>query len=298
MPSLSTIVSRVRQNMYSFSQEQQEYTYLTGPILATDTTLVVQDATQVSRGLIEVGGSELMYVLNVNRQSNTATILPTGRGWMGTTAAPWAANIQVEDNPIFPYQRIVEAINDTIDAVYPDLYALGTATITKLSVVYNYALPAAAEEVISVRYAIIGPSQIYPWMRRWRFDGQASTTTFPSGRSIELLEEVTPGREMVVTYMQEPTELANPTDDFVAVTGLPSTAVELIIYGACQRLAPSLEGSRLILDAAEVTERGPMVQPGSAAKISQYWGQLFSERLQEERRKLYDRIERTVHFNY
>lgn len=296
--SLLTIVDRVKQNLYSFSQQQQEYTYLTAPIGTTDTTLDVADATQVSRGLIEVGGTELMYVLNVNRQSNTIALLPTGRGWMQTTPASFLANAAVENNPIFPYQRVVEAVNDTIDAVYPDLYALGTATITKLSVVYNYALPAAVEEVLQVKYAIIGPSNIYPWMRRWRFDGQASVTTFPTGKSIELLEEVTPGREMVVTYMQEPAELVNPTDDFVTVTGLPGTAVELIIYGACQRLAPSLEGSRLILDAAEVSERASLVPSGSAAKISQYYGQLYNVRLQEERRKLYDRVERNIHFNY
>jgi hypothetical protein len=298
MSSLAAIVAKVRQNMYSFSQEQQEYTYLTNPIGTTDTVIDVADASQISRGLVEVGGMELMYVLNINRQSNTGTLLPTGRGWMNTTPASWPANTQVEDNPIFPYQRIVEAVNDAIDSVYPDLFSFGTATIIKLSVVSTSALPAACDEVMSVRYALIGPSQVYPIMRRWRFDGQASVTTFPTGRSIELLEEVTPGREMVVTYMQRPSELVNPSDDFVTVTGLPSSAEELIVYGACQRLAPSLEASRLLLDAAEVSERASMVQPGSAAKVSQSWGQLFEQRLQEERRKLYDRIERTVHFNY
>jgi len=298
MPSLATIVSRVRQNLLSFSQQQQQYSYLTANIGTTDTTLMVNDASQVSTGLIEVGDSELMFVLSVNRQSNSVTLLPTGRGWMGTTPASWSSNTTVENNPIFPYQRVVEAVNDVIDSVYPDLFAIGTSQITKISVVYNYELPAAAEEVISVRYQIIGPSQVQPWMRRWRFDPQADSTVFTTGKSIELLEEVTPGRLITVQYMQEPSEMVNPTDDFVTATGLPASCAELIIFGACEKLAPSLEGPRLLLNSAETSERSSMVQPGSAAKISQYYGQLFEARLQEERRKLYDRLERPIHFNF
>lgn len=297
MATLQQLAQRVKHLMEGYSEQQQQYTYLTAPIGTSDLTLSVADATQVSRGEIEINGLELAYVNTLSRPANTVSILPTGRGWAGSTAVSAGANSPIENNPLFPYVRIVEAINDTIDRLYPDLFAIGTTKITKLSVVYNYALPAAAEEVISVRYQIIGPSQVYPWMRRWRFDGQASTTTFPTGKSIELLEDVTPGREMVVTYMQEPTELVNPTDDFAGVTGLPSTAQELVVYGACELLAPGLEGPRLLLNAAEVSERATAVPPGSASKISQYFHQLYENRLQEERRKLYDRIERPTHFN-
>lgn len=294
--TLQQMVYQARHYLQGFSQEQQQYTSLTAPIGSTDLSLTVADGTQFSRGEIEVGGMELIYLQTVNQAANSGTVIPGGRGWMGSSASAWPNNAIVEDNPVFPYVRVVEAINATIDAVYPDLYAVATTKISKLSVVFNYQLPADCEEVVSVRYAIIGPSQIYPWMRRWRFDGQASTTTFPTGKSIELLEDVTPGREMVVTYMKEPAELVNPTDDFVTVTGLPASTRDLIIWGACERLAPTLEGPRLMLQAAEVAERGQMTPPGSASKISQYFHQLYENRLNEERRKLYDRIERPPHF--
>jgi hypothetical protein len=288
---------RIRHLLEGYSQQQQQYTYLTSSILSTDLTLSVADVSQISRGEIEINGQEIAYINTVNRTANTAQVLPGGRGWAGSTAAAAPQNAMIENNPIFPYVRVVEAINDTIDRVYPDLFVISTTKINKLSVVYNYALPADCDEVISVRYQIIGPSQVYPWMRRWRFDGQASTTTFPTGKSIELLEDVTPGREMVVTYMKRPSELVNPTDDFVTVTGLPASSAEAIIYGACELLAPAFEGPRLLLNAAEVSERAQAVPPGSAAKISQYFHELFEARLQEERRKLYDLYERPTHFS-
>lgn len=296
MPTLQQMALQAKHYLSGYSQEQQQYTYLASSILPTDLSISVADATQISRGEIEVGGQELIYLNTVNQASNTAAVLPSGRGWFGSTAAAWPANTTVEDNPIFPYIRLVDAINDTINAVYPDLFAIATTKITKLSVVFNYQMPADAEEVISVRYALIGPSQIYPWMRRWRFDNQASTTTFATGKSIDLLEDVTPGREMVVTYMKQPSVLVNPSDDFVTVTGLPASCSDLIIYGACERLAPTLEGPRLLINAAEVSERAQSVPPGSASKISQYFHQLYENRLSEERRKIYDRYERPPHF--
>lgn len=293
--TLQQMVYQVRHYLQGFSQEQQQYTYLASPILSTDLTLTVADGTQFSRGEIEVGGQELIYLNTINQSANSAAVIPGGRGWMGSTASAWPGNTIVEDNPVFPYVRVVEAINATIDAVYPDLFVPATKAITKLSVVFGYELPGA-EEVISVRYNIIGPSHTTPWARRWRFDNSADTNVFPSGKSIWLGEDVTPGQTVTVQYMKIPSSLVNPSDDFVAVTGLPASARDLVIWGACERLAPTLEGPRLLIQAAEVAERGQMTPSGSASKISQYFHQLYENRLNEERRKLYDRFERPPHF--
>lgn len=293
--TLQQMVYQVRHYMQGFSQEQQQYTYLTTPIGPTDTALAVADGTQFSRGEIEVGGQELIYLNTVNASSNSGAVIPGGRGWMGSTAASWGSNTLVEDNPVFPYVRVVEAINATIDAVYPDLFVAASKQITKLSVVFGYEL-AGAEEVISARYNIIGPSHTTPWVRRYRFDNAADTNVFPSGKSIWLGEDVTPGQVITVQYMKLPSELVNPSDDFAGVTGLPASARDAIIWGACERLAPTLEGPRLLIQAAEVAERGQMVPSGSASKISQYFHQLYENRLNEERRKLYDRYERPPHF--
>ena len=295
---LSSMVARVRQYMMSFSQAQQQLTFLTDAVLSTDTVIGVDDATQVSRGLVELGGQELATVYTYDQGANQFTVMPLGgRGSQGSTAAAWPQNTQVENNPIFPYVRMVEAINDSIRSVYPDLFAVGQATLSKVSVQYGYALPADCEEILSVGYATVGPSLIDPWARRWRYNNNADTSRFPSGKSIAVLEQITPGRNIVVNYMKEPTELVNGADMFSAVTGLPSSAQDVVLYLACQKLSPTLDVARLLLDSAETSERASFAQAGSASKVSQYFGQLAAQRLGEEVRKLADRYPRPVHFD-
>jgi hypothetical protein len=296
MPLLSDLVIRTRQMMQSFSQEQQQWAYLTSPIGTTDVTLSVNDSTQISRGLIEIDGNELAVVKSVNRPTNTVTLDPFARGWAGTTAASHLTNARIENNPIWPAIRVKEAINDVIRSLYPDLFAVATTKITKISVQQGYSLPSDCQEIISVRFTTIGPTLINPPMIRYRFDGQADTTVFSTGKALWMGVDVTPGREIFVVYRKEPTELVNDTDDFAAVTGLPATAQDVVIYGACMKLAPALESPRLILDTVESSERAAYVQPGSAMRVSAAYGQLYMQRLMQERRKLNDRYQQPIHF--
>lgn len=301
MPTLADLVIRVRRELAGFSQNQQQWTYLTAPIGASDTSLVVADATQVSRGTIEVDGTELMLVKNVNQQTNTLTIDPFARGWDGSTAASHLANASVENNPQWPAVRVKEAINDAIRSVYPDLWAVGTTSFPKISVVYQYPLPNDAEEVISVQNQLIGPSHVWRFCRSWRFVGQSNSTTGElgtGGKSLFIADDIVPGRQIWVTYQKEPTELVNNTDDFAAVTGLPATVQDVIVYAACMKLAPQLEGPRLTLSAIEASERAQYVQPGSASRVSQWFRQLYLERLEQEARKLRDRYQRPSHFDF
>lgn len=298
MAQFSDIVTRVKQMMLGFSQDQQQWTYLTASMTNVDTTFTVADATQVSRGLVEIDGNELVLVKSSNHSTNLITVDPFARGWAGTTAVSHSINARVENNPVFPTVRVKEAINDAVRSVYPDLWAVGNTTITKISVVFEYGLPAAAEEIISVRNQLIGPSHVWPYCRNWRFNGQSSTTDFSTGKSLYIGDDIVPGRQIYVTYQMEPTELVNDTDDFATVTGLPSSAQDVIVYAACMKLAPSLEGARLTLASVEASERSQYVQPGSASRVSGYFGQLYAQRLEQEARKLRDRYQRPSHFDF
>lgn len=303
MPTLQNLVDRVRQEIAGFSQNQQQFTWLTSSIGSTDTVFNVNDATQVSRGLIEIDGNELAQVTAVNSKvsPNTVTIAPFGRGWASTTAVSHGVNARIENNPIWPYQRIVEAINDTIRGVYPQLFGVGTKVFPKVSVIYEYNLPAAAEEVINVQHALIGPSQVWPYARNWRFVSQADTSTGQlgsSGKSVFIADDIVPGRTILVNYRQEPVELVNASDDFATVTLLPATAQDVIVWGACQKLSPQLEGPRLAIAAVEASERAQYVQPGSASRVSQYFGTLYQQRLEQEAAKLRDRYPAVSHYDF
>ena len=82
-------------------------------------------------------------------------------------------------------------------------------------------------------------------MRSWSFNASANTTDFANGKSIDIMDSITPGRTIQVTYSAAPTELSSNSDVFASVTGLPSSAEDVVTYGACYRLLPALEAARL-----------------------------------------------------
>lgn len=283
--------NRVKQLLYGITWDQEQYTYLTNNIGAGDLTFQVNDATQISRGLIEID-SELMNVqtFNASASPNTVTIFPFGRGFYGSTAATHLANASIINNSKFPKVRVQEAINDIINEVYPTLFVVKTQNLTKSAVQYGYPLPADADEVLNVNYAVIGPSQIAPSMRRWRYDPQADPAVFPTGKSVNLLEEVTPGRTMRVTYVAQPSNLVNDTDGFAVVSGLPETAKDAIVYGAAAKLLVSYDAARLQMDSVESSERAAVTQPTSASNTSKYFMAIYQNRLDLEGKKLRDRF--------
>lgn len=301
MPTLQNLIDRVRQELSGFSQNQQQFTSLAANIGTSDTSFVVADATQISRGTIEVDNQELMLVQSVNQNSNTITLSSFGRGYSSTTASSHLSGAKIENSPIWPTIRLTEAINDAIRSVYPQLWGVNTVSIPKISVVYQYSLPAEAEEIINVQYQLIGPSHVWRMAQSWRFQGQSNISTGElgnTGKSLFIADDVVPGRQIFVTYRKEPTELVNLTDDFATVTGLPATAQDVIVYGACMKLSPQLEGPRLSISSVEASERAQYVQPGSASKVSQYFGQLYAQRLEQEAAKLKDRYPIPTHFDF
>lgn len=303
MPTLSDLVQRTKQYMYGYTVAQQQFTYLTNPIGSGDVAFAVNDPAQVSKGLIEVDGgtqsAELMNVNVINRSSANITLLPNGRGFNGTTAVSHLANASIENNPIFPQARVIEAVNAAIRSVYPQVFAVGVKKITKLSVVYQYAMPSDSEEVVSVFYDVIGPSQINVPMINYQFFGQSNSSDFGGvQQSIYLGQDVTPGRTVTVNYKKEPSELVNLTDDFATVTGLPSTVQDVVIWRACANLTPALEGPRLILDQVEANERAAYAQPGMASKVAQYFETMANNRLMLESMKQYDRYPLQIRNSY
>jgi hypothetical protein len=280
--------NRILQLCYGSSWSQEQYTYLTQSIGTTDLTFTVNDATQVSRGLIQVD-AELMNVQTFSAQTNTVTIFPFGRGYYGSTAASHANQASLINSPKFTKIQIQQAINDIIGEIYPRVFAVATTEFQKIGVQYGYGLPATTDQILQVNYQVIGPSKIWPSMRRWRFDPNANLTDFPTGKAIMELEEVTPGRTIRVTCANQPQPLLNDTDGFAAVTGLPETCKDLVIYGAVAKVLVQFDSARLQMDSVEGSERAALTQPTSAANSSKYYMAIYQQRLDAEELKLRDR---------
>jgi len=308
--SFSQLVARVRQQLQGYTQDQASLSYLTSPMTATDVTFNVdpETVTNLSRGLVEID-DEMLLVKKYDRATGQVTILSglPGRGAEGTTIATHSSGAIITDDPRFPRLRMKEAINDSINGVYPDLFVFGQFEFPYVAARYEYPIPAEVDDVYKVVSNTIGPSGVWRAMTSWRFNAMASTTAgqvkptpTPTGKSIQVSlgnNPVVPGRNVRVSYTKKPSVLANDADDFESVSGLPERVVDLIVFGACWRLLPAYEAARLQQQSIEATERAPLVPEGAASKASQYFLGLYQKRLAEERDRLLKLFENYQNFS-
>lgn len=306
--SFDQLVSRVKQQLLGYTRDQASISYLTAPISPTDTTFAVDPSTvtNISRGLVEIG-SELILVKSFDQSSGNVTVLGgvNGRGVEGTTPASHAADDFVTDDPMYPKTRIMEAINDTINGTYPDLWVFGEFEFPKIAARYEYPLPAEVEDVYKVYVNTIGPSAVWFPLSSWRFNPQASTTAgqvkptpTPTGKTLQIMRDfIVPGRNIRVTYSTKPNTLTNLSDDFATTSGYPDRYIDLIVFGACWRLLPAYEAARLQQSQIEATERAPLVPTGAGSQAAQYYLSLYTRRLQEERDRLFRIFENNQAFN-
>lgn len=307
MATFNDLVSRVKQQLLGYTRDQASISYLTAPMVANDTTFTADLDTvkQVSRGIVEID-EELLLVKSRDPATGEVTVMAgvNGRGVESTTATSHAANAIITADPRYPRARIMEAINDSINGVYPDLWVFGETEFPWTAARYEYPIPAEAESVYRVMTNTIGPSAVWFPNSSWRFNSQASTTpgqTFPTppptGKSIQVMRDfIVPGRNVRVIYTKKPTNLADLSENF-SVTGFPDRYIDLIVYGACWRLIPAYEAARLQQTAIEATERAELVPAGSASKASQYYYNLYQTRLEEERDRLFRLYETYQTFN-
>lgn len=296
--TFDTVIQRVKQQLLGYTRDQTSISYLTNNMTDTDITFTVdpETVTNLSRGVVEIG-DEMLLVKKYDRSTGLVTVMAglNGRGADGTTAAAHSIGDIVSADPRYPTQRIREAINDTIDTIYPDIWVFGEFEFNYVAARYEYPLPVEVEDVYRVTWNTIGPSAIWRPARTYRFNPQASTTPgqvkptpTPTGKTIQILDGgIVPGRAIRVTYITKPNELVNDNDDFTLTTGLPGRMIDMITYGACWRLLPGWEAGRLQQQSIESTERAPLVPTGAAADASKYYLGLFQRRLDQERDRLF-----------
>lgn len=290
MTTFDQLVRQVRQQLLGFALSQESMSELASSMAPGDTSFTCDASTvqNLSRGLVEID-DELILVKTYDSTSGVVSVLglANGRGYEGTTAASHSAHALVTAAPAFPRARIKEAVNQTIATLYPELVVFSTTEITKIAPQLEYELPSDLSDVWYVTGQLIGPSKVWQPLPNWRYNPKASTSVFSSGKSLQILDAVTPGQKVRVVYAKSPNALVNNADDFASTTGYPDRYTDLVVYGTCMRLLPALESARLQQQAVEATERAALVPPASAAKAMAMYAQLYQTRLAEERDQLY-----------
>ena len=113
MSTFSQLTDQTLMQLYGYTTLQDQATYLTGALSATGLTVNVDDATAVSRGIVEIG-DEIIWVDSLDSSAGTLTVPPYGRGFRGTTASAHSIGDRVVSSPMFPRQMVKDALNDAI----------------------------------------------------------------------------------------------------------------------------------------------------------------------------------------
>jgi hypothetical protein len=297
MATFGQMTDEVSRKLAGFTLRQDRQTHLTAAVNTTATSITVASATNVSTGVIQID-DELIYVDSYDRNSGVLSIPPYGRGYNGTSASSHAVGARVIVSPTFPSVDIKEAINNSIQAVFPDLYSTGTHTFSYSTAKSTYPLPDEVETVLGVSFQTTGPSKEWLPIRGWRVDPMANTTAFNSRNSISLYSGVEPGRTVQVFYTSEPTVMDSNDDDFEIVTGLPASCKDVIVLGASARLASFVDPGRLTFGSAESDQQSQIAgrSYGAGTNTAKYLLALYDKRLAEESRKLTDRNPTRIHF--
>jgi hypothetical protein len=297
MATFGQMTDEVSRKLAGFTLRQDRQTHLTVAVNTTAVSVTVASVQNISSGIIQID-DELIYVDSYDRNSGVLSIPPYGRGYNGTQAASHAVGARVIISPTFPSLDIKGAINETIQAVFPDLYATSSHTFSYSTAKSTYPLPNEVETVLGVSFQTTGPSKEWLPIRGWRVDPMANTDAFNSRNSISLYSGVEPGRTVQIFYTSAPTVMDSNDDDFEIVTGLPSSCRDVIILGASARLSAFVDPGRLTFGSAESDQQSQIAGRayGAGTNASKYLLALYDKRLAEESRKLTERNPTRIHF--
>jgi hypothetical protein len=303
MTTLAQMIDEVLINLSGYTYQQDRSTYLrsavttlTSPSTAP-TILSLGDTSNVGKGVLEID-EELMWVDSFDRVSNTATVSPYGRGYLGTVAATHAADAKVTISPIFPRYVIKKAINDTIRAMGASLTSVKQTTFTFNAAINTYEFEnLAIENILTMSWQDTGPSKEWIRIRRWDFDPLADVSTWGSNsQTVTIYDWITPGRTVKVMYATPPTPMENDTDVFATVTGYPEAARDIVILGTSYRLLAYLDPARAGQISPQADETDGKRPYGASASATKQLFALYSQRLNEEVKTQQNQYPPRIHY--
>jgi len=290
------MVDEVRSSLAGYTLRQDRITYLDSAITTTSTAIPVGSSSNLAKGIIEID-DELIWIDNFSTSTNTLNAAPGfGRGWQGTAPAPHAQYAQVTLTPTFPRTVIKQAINDTINSFFPKLWAISSTTFTYNASQATSTLPNDVESIIYASWQSTGSSLEWLPINRWRADPMANVSAFNTTNTINIYENIQPGRTVQVYYTTTANTLDANTDDFADVTGLPDSCRDVVTLGASYKLLSYVDSGRINLSSAEADLNDTKIPSSAGVASSRYIFALYNQRLNEESLKLQDKFPIRVHY--
>ncbi len=304
MPTLSSMIDEVLINLAGYTYQQDRATYITQDVAATASTIaspiILQLAStdNIGKGAIEID-EELFWLDSFDRVSNTATIPPYGRGYLGTDIAAHTAGTKVTITPTFPRYVIKKAINDTIAAFGATIFAVKTTSFVFNAAQTTYAFNNLnIHNIMTIMWQDIGPSEEWFPIRRWSWDSLASTAAFGAGaQTVTIGDFVQPGRTVKVVYATDPEPFTSNSQDFATQTGLPNSARDVAILGASYRLLTYLDPARASQVSPQADETDSKRPFGASQSATKQLYALYVQRLNEETARQQAQYPIRVHYS-
>lgn len=288
--TISSLVDEVLDIAHGYVRQQEAVTSLTASMTDSALTFSVGKPNLITRGLVEIG-DELVYVSSSDTVTQIATIEPWGRGQSGSVAEAHDSGTRVTISPLYPRQRIRSAIYETLREMFPDVWAVGQATIDVDVTRTNYPAESDAYQILEVEWHVPGPSRMWAPMKRWR-ENHTPTTL-----EIELMGPLWPGQATCrYRYMKTPPTQYGVTETDLSTYGYGNEVRDVIIYGTVARLLAASAAARTQIESMEAHGRAQVVQAGDVVAASRYYYTLFRERLAAERAQLMLRYPMKPHF--
>lgn len=237
--TIDDLVDRVYRDYLHPADDQPVIVTVDGAVTSAGTSITVDldvlapdEQDVLAQGMIVEHGTEQMRVTGVDIATSTITVR---RGVNGTTAAAIDDGAELRFAPMFPRKSVFDAVCDNIVDLYPDLYVVGTQTVTSAS-----GAVEVSADIVSLRGAT--------WISGSR----------PTNATVELLKNyppsgtgqavafwgVAPGKTVYLTYEGR---FARPSsgDDVAGDLGVEETWERIIVVGAAAQVLAGRE-----LDAA------------------------------------------------
>ena len=304
MPNLSSMIDEVLINLAGYTYQQDRATYITQDVAATASTIAspitlqLASTDNIGKGAIEID-EELFWLDSFDRVSNTATVPPYGRGYLGTDIAAHTAGTKVTITPTFPRYVIKKAINDTIAAFGATIFAVKTTSFVFNAAQTTYAFNNLnIHNIMTIMWQDIGPSEEWFPIRRWSWDSLASTVAFGAGaQTVTIGDFVQPGRTVKVVYATDPEPFTSNSQDFATQTGLPNSARDVAILGASYRLLTYLDPARAAQVSPQADETDSKRPYGASQSATKQLYALYIQRLNEETARQQAQYPIRVHYS-
>jgi hypothetical protein len=304
MPTLENMIDEVLINLAGYTYQQDRATYIIEDVPATASTIanpiILQLAStdNIGKGTIEIG-EELFWLDSFDRVSNTATVPPWGRGYLGTDRTAHPAGTKVTITPTFPRYVVKKALNDTIAAFGSNIFAVKTTSFVFNAAQTTYAFNNLnINNIMTIMWQDIGPSQEWFPIRRWSWDSIASDAAFgAAAQTVTIGDYVQPGRTVKVIYATDPVAFTSNDQDYATQTGLPNSTRDVAILGASYRLLTYLDPARAAQVSPQADETDSKRPFGASQSATKQLYALYVQRLNEETARQQSQYPIRVHYS-